>query len=287
MNQLRHGCTINGQDALRSGTLECERKHIAMKRTNFIFRLSNSHLRRLARVGLLASVVFAVSTAPVTAQESSRSESIALEGATAAEVQVTMEGGTLHVASAPAEAGTPEAADELLRGEFRFGEERAPDIAYRVENGVGWLAIEQGGGSFFDLDVDEDPNEWALALNPTVPTRLAITVDVGEIDLELDGLQLTGLDLTTNVASTTLDFGGTWEQDLQAQMRGDLGEWTLRLPREVGVRVAIDSELVTIDAGEFSETNGVYVNEAYGTAAVTLDIAIEQDIGDITLELID
>jgi hypothetical protein len=231
--------------------------------------------------------VLAISTAPIAAQESSRSETIDLDGATSAEVQVTMEGGTLHLMGAPTEAGTPEAADELLRGEFRFGEERAPTIAYRVEQGVGRLAIAQGGGSFFDLDLDEDPNEWELALNPTVPTRLAVTVNVGEVDLMLDGLNLTGLDLTTNVARTTLDFGGSWTHDLRAQLKADLGEMTLRLPRDVGVRVSIEAAISTIAAEGFTDQDGVYVNDAYGTSPVTLDLAIEQELGEITLELID
>jgi hypothetical protein len=258
-----------------------------MKRTNPISQISGGHLRRLARIGLLASVVLAVSTVPVTAQESSRSETIALEGATSAEVHATMEGGRLHVMSAPAEAGTPEAEAELLRGDFRFDEEREPEFNYTVEQGVGRLAVEQGDGPTFDLDLGEDENAWELSLNPVVPTRLLVNVTVGEIDLELGGLNLTGLELTTDVANATLDFGGVWEQDLRAQLRGELGEMTLRLPRDVGVRVSIDSEIVIIDADEFSETNGVYVNEAYGTETVTLDIAIEQEVGDITLDLVD
>jgi predicted membrane protein len=65
-----------------------------------------------------------------------------------------------------------------------------------------------------------------------------------------------------------------------------LGEITLILPTAVGVRVAVDQGLGNVNAADLQEEAGnVYVNEAYETAAVTLDIEIDQAAGDINLRV--
>ena len=233
-------------------------------------------------VGLAADT--AVDAAPI------RSETVALDGATSARIEIALGVGRLRLAGGSlAGAGTPMPSGELLRGDFSFGvEDLKPEIAYTVEGSEGRLQLEQQTGDGSAWPWNDQESAWDLYLNPTVPTDLSVEIGAGDSELALGGLTLTGLDVATGAGETTLDFAGDWHTGLQAQIDGGAGDLTLRLPRDVGVRVAIEHGTGDLDVDGFAEeSDGVYVNDAYGTAAVTLDLEVRHGAGDLDLGLVD
>ncbi len=248
-----------------------------------------TRLGRLLGLGVMAGALLAATPAGMAAEDGpTRAQNVALGGATAARVEVELEAGRLRLAGGSlAGAGTPMPIGELLRAEFTVDDEApAPQVDYVVEGDTGRLRLAQEGNGDFAWPWDEEVSRWDLYLNPIVPTELNVEVGAGESELSLGGLTLTRLDVATGAGDATLDFAGDWRTDLTATVEGGAGELTLRLPREVGVWVEVNNGAGDIDADDFSEEDGVYVNEAYGTSPVTIEVRVEHGAGDIELELV-
>jgi predicted membrane protein len=85
---------------------------------------------------------------------------------------------------------------------------------------------------------------------------------------------------------TTVDLTGDYERDLAASIQGGVGEATVLLPSEVGVRVEAKGGLGQIDAEGLQREGEAYINDAYGDSDVTLDVDIQGGIGQINLEVV-
>ncbi|MCC7018003.1 MAG: hypothetical protein IT564_12480, partial [Rhodospirillales bacterium] len=58
---------------------------------------------------------------------------------------------------------------------------------------------------------------------------------------------------------------------------------SVRLPKDVGVRVEVDAGPTLVDAPGLTQDGNVYTNAAYGVSAVTLQIKMQAGIGWINL----
>jgi len=178
------------------------------------------------------------------------------------------------------------AADSLMEADFSYNvADWKPKVAYDVvAGGTGELTVEQGGGGGGRLG--EARNEWVLRFNDGVPTDLVVKLGAGESDLDLDSLTLTGLDLQMGAGETTVDLTGDYERDFDATIQGGVGEATVLVPSEVGVRVKAEGGLGKVEAEGFEKRDGAYVNEAYGEPGVTLDVEVQGGVGAINLEVV-
>jgi hypothetical protein len=107
----------------------------------------------------------------------------------------------------------------------------------------------------------------------------------GTSDLRLAGLALTGLDLNLGAGVSTIDLTGDWANDLEAAIETGAADLTVRLPRDVGVRVEVEAGPTAVSAPDLTQDGNVYTNDAFGSADVNLRIDINAGIGVITLEL--
>src|SRR5215213_4990702 len=108
----------------------------------------------------------------------------------------------------------------------------------------------------------------------------------GESDLDLDSLTLMGLDLQMGAGKTTVDLTGDYDRDFDASIEGGVGEATVLVPSEVGVRVRAEGGLGKINAEGFQREGEAYVNDAYGDSDVTLDVNVRGGVGRINLEVV-
>jgi hypothetical protein len=178
------------------------------------------------------------------------------------------------------------AADALMEGDLSYNvADWKPQIDYEVSGEKGDLTVEQGNGDDGRLGGGAR-NEWDLRFNDDVPTDLVVEMGAGESDLDLDSLTLTGLDLEVGAGETTVDLTGDYARDFDASIEGGVGEATVLVPSEVGVRVRAEGGLGKINAEGFQREGEAYVNDAYGDSDVSLNVDVQGGVGSINLEVV-
>jgi hypothetical protein len=189
---------------------------------------------------------------------------------------VDMTEGILHLSG-----GT----DAAMEASFVFdnADWEKPLVEYIADSGnQGNLSVKQLPAKRHSMH--QGRNEWILRLNDALPTDLHVKFGVGQADLVLSGLELTGLDINNGVGLTTIDLRGEWGRSLSAHIKGGIGDIKLRLPDNIGVRIDTLVNLGNVAARGFKKKDDVYINDPYGTTPVSLDIALESGIGKVTLE---
>jgi hypothetical protein len=205
------------------------------------------------------------------------SKSVDLKNAQSARAQLKLGAGELHLAGG---------ADQLMEGEFSYNvSEWKPKVSYDVSGEKGELVVKQGSGEDVRLGADAR-NEWDISLNDEVPTDLVVQMGAGESDLDLDSLTLTGVDLQMGAGKTTVDLTGDYAKSFDASIQGGVGEATVLLPSEVGVKAKAEGGLGKINAEGLKRVGDSYVNDAYGESDVNLSVDVQGGIGQINLKVV-
>src|ERR687893_720449 len=205
------------------------------------------------------------------------SKSVDLKDAQSARAQLKMGAGELNLTGG---------ADQLMEGEFSYNvSDWKPKVSYDVSGERGELVVKQGSAEGGDLSGGAR-NEWDISLNDEVPTELVVQMGAGESDLDLDSLTVTGLDLQMGAGKSTVDLTGDYAESFDASIEGGVGEATVLLPSEVGVRVRAEGGLGKINAEGFQKEGEAYVNDAYGDSDVSLNVDVQGGVGSINLEVV-
>jgi len=215
-------------------------------------------------------------------------------------VQISFLGGTMEVSGG---------SKKLMNAKFDYSETKwKPEVSYQIKNKIGNLKVWMpDAGDDIEID-DDDINEWDVKLNDEVPMDLSIKLGGGvgnydlskltmnsleirliggELEINLRNSSLPRLDFKAIAGEATIDLSGIWENDLDADFVGGVGELNLMLPEKVGVRVNATGILGNIDAPEFTKEKSIYTNDAFRETDVTLYIDIFGGIGNVNLELVE
>ncbi len=233
-------------------------------------------------VGLLVLLVswFAISRisgTPLTVgQAQTDSQSVQLAGVEAVDVNVTMGAGNVTVGG-----GAP----NLLDADFTYNVAAwKPLVNYTVNGARGTLTVSQPDtrGSA----IGNTHYEWNLHLNDNVPLNLTANVGAGNSDLQLGTLNLSRLMLNSGAGNMTVDLSGTPRRNLDATINGGVGQTTVRVPADVGVRVVATGGLGKIQVNGLRVNGDTYTNDAYGKTPVTLNITVKLGVGNVSLEMV-
>jgi hypothetical protein len=178
-------------------------------------------------------------------------------------------------------------ADQLMEADFSYNvSEWKPKVSYDVSGQEGELIVKQGGANE-DVRLGGDArNEWDISFNDEVPTDLVVQMGAGESDLDLDSLALKGLDLQMGAGKTTVDLTGDYAQSFDASIEGGVGEATVLLPSEVGVKAKAEGGLGKINAKGLKKVGDSYVNDAYGESDTNLSVDVKGGVGVINLKVV-
>ena len=205
------------------------------------------------------------------------SKSVDPKNAQSARAQLKMGAGELHLTGG---------ADKLMEADFSYNvPDWKPKVGYDVSGKKGELVVEQGSANGGNLSGGAR-NEWDIGMNDEVPTDLVVRLGAGESNLDLDSLALTGLDLRMGAGKTTVDLSGDYARDFDATIEGGVGEATVLLPSEIGVKAKAAGGLGGIDAKGLKRVGGSYVNDAYGESDVNLSVGVKGGVGQINLKVV-
>jgi hypothetical protein len=105
----------------------------------------------------------------------------------------------------------------------------------------------------------------------------------GESDMKLSGLDVTHLDLEMGAGELNLDLTGARKSSLDGNVQGGAGTATIRLPKDVGVRVKASGGIGSINAKGLTRDGDTYTNTVYGKTPASIDLVVEGGVGTINL----
>jgi hypothetical protein len=207
-------------------------------------------------------------------QNRTESQSVEIKSVTSARVQIDFPAGELTV---------QDGARSLMDADFQYNVDKwKPQVQYRENGNQGELMVNQPGS-------DQLPvggvlvNTWKLLLKNDIPMDLTISTGAGNSNLDLGGLDLLVLEIETGVGTTNIDLDGDWDHDVTASIQGGVGELKVNLPSQMGVRIEMETALVTVNTNGLIVAENGYINKAYGTSPHTLTLKLEAGVGSVAL----
>jgi N-terminal domain of toast_rack, DUF2154/Domain of unknown function (DUF5668) len=171
---------------------------------------------------------------------------------------------------------------KLLDASFDYDDtEGKPTIDYSVSGDHGDLSITQDDDSHTLWGGRQD--NWDLRLGSGVPIDLKLNMGAGQSNLQMNDIDLSRLEVHMGVGDLHLDLTGPRTSDLDATIQGGVGSATIRLPKDVGVRVNASGGIGSISAHGLQRDGDAYINAAYGKTPATINLTVEGGVGQINL----
>lgn len=203
-------------------------------------------------------------------------EVIPLEGATRVNLRVNHGAGRLRV-FAGANPG------DLAEGDFVGGldlrTQRMGD-ALEVEMSVPTRHIPMESWFWGKRSLD-----WSVGLNREASIRLDIRTGANEADLNLAGLRVTELHLSTGASSSRLvlpDSAG----HTRATVEAGAASVNIRIPPEVGAQIRSRGGVasITVDTNRFKRvSSGLYQSPDYDSAVNRVDLEVQVGVGSVDI----
>jgi hypothetical protein len=148
--------------------------------------------------------------------------------------------------------------------------------------------IELGGLSLSELTMQAGASQAVIRFSSPNRSRCrAAEITAGAAELTVLGLGNSRCDrfeLEGGMGKVTLDFGGAWTSSTQAEIKMAVGELTLRLPRNAGVRLTLDRFLASFDPAGLVRAGNGFQSPGYERAERRLDIQVTTAVGGVKVE---
>lgn len=162
------------------------------------------------------------------------------------------------------------------------------DLSLTVALGAVDGDLELGGLRVTDLKLEAGASRATVRFSQPNAARCRIAaLSAGAAELSVLGLGNSRCDRIAfegGMGRVTLDFSGAWTSNAAVSVRMALGEVTLRLPRQVGVRVTLDKFLASFEPQGLVRRGRSYLSPGYDQAARHLDIDVTTAVGGVTID---
>ncbi len=191
--------------------------------------------------------------------------------------------------SVPGTLRALEDSANLIEGEIAYRGELVFDV--RVRGAEADVEIDQrfSGVWLGPLDtLRRGEQRWLVEVSPDVDLDLTLNGGSGRCEVDLRGLQITGLHL--DVGSGPIDLSLPGEDTFDAVIEGGSGPLAISVPGDVGVRVVLESgsgpfrpaERFALVSGE-RDSDGVWETGNWRTADEQIELQIDQGSGSVTI----
>ena len=162
------------------------------------------------------------------------------------------------------------------------------DLSLAVALGAVDGDLELGGLRVTDLKLEAGASRATVRFSQPNAARCRLAaLSAGAAELSVLGLGNSRCDRIAfegGMGRVTLDFSGAWTSNAAVSVRMALGEVTLRLPRQVGVRVTLDKFLASFEPQGLVRRGRSYLSPGYDQAARHLDIDVTSAVGGVTID---
>lgn len=198
--------------------------------------------------------------------------SIDLGNVKRANVQLDLGAGELTVRSG---------VGKLLRGRFEYNVAAwKPEVTYSASGSSADLTIRQphGGGGFGNTR-----NTWDLELNDRVLLDFTLNCGAGQSKLEMGDLDLQHVAVKFGAGQVDLDLRGKPTHDYDVDISGGVGQATVRVPVDAGVRAEAHGGIGQINVTGLEKHGDHYENSLYGNSKVNVRLQVQGGIGEIRI----
>jgi hypothetical protein len=117
--------------------------------------------------------------------------------------------------------------------------------------------------------------------NPEICDRVRLRSGVGSMDaVGLGNLNFRELDFEGGVGGANLDLTGEWKQDANMRIEVGVGGVTVKMPREIGVRVEGEKHFLSgFQLDRFVKRDSDYYSENYEEAKIHVFIRVQTGVG--------
>jgi hypothetical protein len=184
----------------------------------------------------------------------------------------------------------PEDDDHHDGGRMTLRLGRGVPLDLDFEFGAAMAEIELGGLTVRRLEISTGASETRVDFSEPNPISMeTLSFDVGAAQFTARGLgnaNAREIQLNGGVAEMELDFSGRWRGNTHLEVDFGLGSLTLRIPRDVGVRVNKETLLASFEAPRMSRRgdSDVYYSDNWDESSRRLTVDLNAAFGDITID---
>lgn len=172
-------------------------------------------------------------------------------------------------------------SDALISGTVAVGRGQTPLVDYSSENGVSVYSLRNNASSFFFPG--DNPWMWELGLTTQVPIDLKVDLGAGNAQVDLSQLDISQLAVDLGVGRVVVQLPE--EGNFSARIDGAIGQIVVEVPSGQALRVRADTGIANISVpNNFQKQDGVYTSPNYAGAENQIDLAVDQAIGNITIQ---
>jgi hypothetical protein len=158
-------------------------------------------------------------------------------------------------------------------------------LSLHINSGVGDVRLALSRLHLSSLDLESGVGGARLSsyeANPTVCDLIRLRSGVGSMDaVGLGNLNFRRFEFEGGVGGANLDFSGQWKQDAEVRIVVGVGGVTVRMPRDVGVRVSAEKHFLSglqLD-GFHKEAGEDYYSADYSKAKVKVFVTVKTGVG--------
>jgi hypothetical protein len=179
-------------------------------------------------------------------------------------------------------------SQKQLRQMARVAFSPGVDLALDVGLGAVDADVELGGLRLTDLNLETGASRAVIRFSQPNGTRCQTAqFSAGAAELSAIGLgnsRCDRIEFEGGVGKVVLDFGGTWTATSAVEVKMAMGELTLRLPRQVGVRVTLDKFLSSFHPSGLVRQGDRFESPGYDRDSRHLDIEVTSAVGEVRVE---
>jgi hypothetical protein len=155
----------------------------------------------------------------------------------------------------------------------------------KLSMGVGESRLNLSGGRLTRLEFQSGVGSTKISSydpNSVSCEHIHIKNGVGEMNaVGLGNMNFRSLEYEGGVGEANIDFTGEWKQDADIKIQVGVGAVTLKMPRNIGVRVdAPKSFLSGLHLDRFNKVDNLYYSDNYDAAKIRISIHIVTGIGE-------
>ena len=173
-------------------------------------------------------------------------------------------------------------------GDMHLDLARAVPIDLDMELGAVEADLDLSGLRVGELHVESGASDATLRFaTPNAERMRSLDLEVGAASLHASGLANANapeIRVQAGVGGVELDFDGTWTQNVDLNVRVALGGVTIRVPRDVGIRVEAQKFLAAFDTKGLTKRGNAYYSDNWDTAVHRLSVRAQTTFGTLRVE---